>query len=208
MLNCWLSRKVVDMCRTSRCACQLKNVARAFLTRYTGYQTFYVETKSIQQELEMLRVTIYEQEIRFREYELQLVRTGTSTCHIFIRRVTNRPLLLTTSVQRENQESLGFLADQVNKLPSFYPVQPADAVVPVPMGLPPWSLVAAKMVWAQFDGDHDGKLTCDELHQLKVSLLAARSSWMPRLTITCDRINCERITTMSMKFCRITQQSP
>ncbi|EEY57964.1 uncharacterized protein PITG_00563 [Phytophthora infestans T30-4] len=104
-----------------------------------SYQSFYAETKSIQQELEMLRVTIYEQEIRFRELELQL---------------------------KEKQESLEFLANQVNKLPSYYPVQSTDEQL-IPLGLPVWSVVAAKMVWQHFDGDHDGQLTSEKLHRLK-----------------------------------------
>ncbi|KAL3671448.1 hypothetical protein V7S43_003370 [Phytophthora oleae] len=106
-------------------------------------KTFYAETKSIQQELDMLHVTIYEQEIRFREYELQM---------------------------KEKQESLEFLAIQVKKLPSFYPVQPSDGLASIPFGLPSWSLIAAKMVWQQFDGDQDGKLTSEELRQLKNQL--------------------------------------
>ncbi|KAH7474448.1 uncharacterized protein KRP23_8579 [Phytophthora ramorum] len=106
-------------------------------------KTFYAETKSIQQELEMLRVTIYEQEVRFREYELEL---------------------------KEKQESLQFLVSQIKKLPSFYPAQSSDDLAAIPTGLPSWSQVAAKMVWQQFDGDHDNKLTCDELRRLKDQL--------------------------------------
>ncbi|KAG7400883.1 hypothetical protein PHYBOEH_004095 [Phytophthora boehmeriae] len=103
-------------------------------------QTFYTETKAIQQELEMLRVTIYEQEIRFREYELQL---------------------------KEQQESLEFLVQQVKEIPTFYSSQAAEITEQIPAHLPAWSLVAAKMVWQQFDSDHDGILTRDELSQLK-----------------------------------------
>ncbi|KAG1710790.1 hypothetical protein DVH05_013515 [Phytophthora capsici] len=89
----------------------------------------------------MLHATIYEQTTRFREYELQI---------------------------KEKQESLEFLASQVKKLPTFYPVQPSDDQPSIPFGLPSWSLIAAKMVWRHFDGDQDGKLTSEELHQLKV----------------------------------------
>ncbi|KAG6576503.1 Plasma membrane protein [Phytophthora cinnamomi] len=103
-------------------------------------KTFYAETKSIQQELEMLRVTIYEQEIRFREYELQL---------------------------KEKHEGLEFLLEQIRRLPSFYPPQLSDDPASIPLSLPSWSTVAAKMVWQQFDGDHDGRLTTEELRQLK-----------------------------------------
>ncbi|KAF1777542.1 EF-Hand 1, calcium-binding site [Phytophthora cactorum] len=125
--------------KLSRYCCSNCGASELFLYCWS----FYAETKSIQQELEMLRGTIYEQEIRFRELELQL---------------------------KEKQESLEFLASQVNKLPSFYPVQSLDDHKSIPLGLPTWSLVAAKMVWLQFDGDHDGKLTSEELHQLKDQL--------------------------------------
>ncbi|OWZ22581.1 Plasma membrane protein [Phytophthora megakarya] len=107
-------------------------------------QTFYTETKSIKQELEMLHTTIYEQEIRFREYEVQL---------------------------KEKQESLEFLVKQVNNLPRFYPAHSYDLET-IPLGLPAWSRVAAKMIWDQFDGDHDGKLTGEELRQLKDQMRA------------------------------------
>ncbi|RLN97483.1 hypothetical protein BBJ28_00003735 [Nothophytophthora sp. Chile5] len=109
-----------------------------------GLVTFYTETKSIQQELEVLRVTIYEQEIRFREYELQL---------------------------QEKQESLDFLVQQVKKLPELYPTQATEDLVS--SNLPSWCLVGAKMVWQQFDGDHDGFLTREELNQLKNQLRKA-----------------------------------
>ncbi|KAG3115233.1 hypothetical protein PI124_g6789 [Phytophthora idaei] len=135
--------------KLSRYCCSNCGASELFLYCWKGcrhvqnIKSFYAETKSIQQELEMLRGAIYEQEIRFREFELQL---------------------------KEKQESLEFLASQVNKLPSFYPVQSLDDHKSIPLGLPTWSLVAAKMVWLQFDGDHDGKLTSEELHQLKDQL--------------------------------------
>ncbi|EGZ15720.1 hypothetical protein PHYSODRAFT_315906 [Phytophthora sojae] len=112
-------------------------------------QTFYAENKSIQQELEMLRVTIYEQEIRFREYEQQL---------------------------KEKQESLEFLVEQIRRLPSYYPPQWSDDSASIPSGLPSWSTVAAKMVWQQFDGDRDGKLTTEELRQLKDQLRSSHEN--------------------------------
>ncbi|KAE9086228.1 hypothetical protein PF010_g20169 [Phytophthora fragariae] len=112
-------------------------------------KTFYTETKSIQQELEMLRVTIYEQEIRFREYVLQL---------------------------KEKQESLEFLVEQIRRLPSYYPPQLSEDLASMPSGLPSWSTVAAKMVWQQFDGDHDGKLSTEELRQLKDQLRASHEN--------------------------------
>lgn len=124
-------------------------------------QTFYAENKSIQQELEMLRVTIYEQEIRFREYEQQLVR-GIGCVVVFI---YSQWVLL----QKEKQESLEFLVEQIRRLPSYYPPQWSDDSASIPSGLPSWSTVAAKMVWQQFDGDRDGKLTTEELRQLKVT---------------------------------------
>ncbi|KAF4133899.1 hypothetical protein GN958_ATG17236 [Phytophthora infestans] len=131
--------------KLSRYCCSNCGASELYLYCWKGcrhvqnIKSFYAETKSIQQELEMLRVTIYEQEIRFRELELQL---------------------------KEKQESLEFLANQVNKLPSYYPVQSTDEQL-IPLGLPVWSVVAAKMVWQHFDGDHDGQLTSEELHRLK-----------------------------------------
>ncbi|ETP50596.1 hypothetical protein F442_04147 [Phytophthora nicotianae P10297] len=135
--------------KLSRYCCSHCGASELYLYCWKGcrhvqnIKSFYAETKSIQQELEMLRVTIYEQEIRFREYELQL---------------------------KEKQKSLEYLANQVNKLPSFYPVQSSEDNKAMPLGLPAWSLVAAKMVWQQFDGDHDGKLTSEELHKVKDQL--------------------------------------
>ncbi|KAG7382086.1 hypothetical protein PHYPSEUDO_005300 [Phytophthora pseudosyringae] len=144
---CHLTRAAVK--KLSRYCCNNCGGSDLYLYCWKGcrhvqnIKTFYAETKSIQHELEMLRVTIYEQEIRIREYELQL---------------------------KEKQESLEFLASQVSKLPRFYPVQSFDDLASMPLGLPAWSVVAAKMVWRQFDGDHDGKLTSEELRGLKDQL--------------------------------------
>ncbi|KAG6962972.1 hypothetical protein JG688_00008368, partial [Phytophthora aleatoria] len=64
--------------KLSRYCCSNCGASELFLYCWKGcrhvqnIKSFYAETKSIQQELEMLRGTIYEQEIRFREFELQL----------------------------------------------------------------------------------------------------------------------------------------
>ncbi|KAK1944925.1 hypothetical protein P3T76_003458 [Phytophthora citrophthora] len=147
-LYCWKGCRHVQNIKVSACRfpvsmrkkpCSLNVDLLHLLT----LQTFYTETKSIQQELNMLHATIYEQETRFREYELQM---------------------------KEKQESLEFLVNQVKMLPSFYPMQSSDNLTSIPIGLPSWSLIAAKMVWRQFDGDQDGNLTSEELRQLKSQL--------------------------------------
>lgn len=68
-----LYRKDVATSRVSRCRLFM-GVGCSRCSLACGNQAFYSETRAVQKELATLNATIYDQEVRVRELELELVR--------------------------------------------------------------------------------------------------------------------------------------
>ncbi|GAB9472223.1 hypothetical protein Gpo141_00009406 [Globisporangium polare] len=109
-----------------------------------GLKTFYLETRAVYQELDTLKETIYELEIKLRELEVGM---------------------------REKQQNLQFLLEEVQRLPVCR-LANAQPQPQAPTTLPKWGLAGVKMIWSLFDQDQDGELSDLEWMQLKVSPMA------------------------------------
>ncbi|DBA04031.1 TPA: LOW QUALITY PROTEIN: hypothetical protein N0F65_009378 [Lagenidium giganteum] len=106
---------------------------------------FYIETKEVYEEVDTLRETIYEQEVRIRELESEL-----------------------TVTQNQKHQSLEFLLKETQKLPELLPLTKEQKERRTyPSHLPEWRVVAMKMIRDCFDSDGDGKLNRAELDALK-----------------------------------------
>ncbi|TMW56481.1 hypothetical protein Poli38472_006491 [Pythium oligandrum] len=119
----------------SRYACQECGGKELYLYCWKGcrhidnLKTFYATTKAMQQEMETLKATVYEQTRRIRDMEAQMV---------------------------EKDQALELITRQIARLPQLRPGsrQPHSTNL---SGLPRSSRCAFQLVFYQFDSDQDGK---------------------------------------------------